>query len=84
VNPTKLSSIITKKNVEVFPGPDQELLLLDKTVELWQWDVSTPRGQIGRRLKRWIRSRHILWILVPDETEEFKKQERNKDNEKKT
>jgi len=70
MGPTKLTRIITTANVEVVPGPNQNLLLFDKTVELWQWD--TPK-RLAHRVKRWIRSRHILWIFEKEEKEGMKK-----------
>ena len=53
-----LSKIILTNGDNVTPYPNQEMIETDKTVELW-----TPVRAGRMRIKRWIKSRHILWTF---------------------
>lgn len=56
-----LSKIILTNADKVIPHIFQYLIDEGKTVELWDWDKTADEPR--RRIKRWIKSRHILWMF---------------------
>lgn len=66
-----LEKIILTNGDTVTPHIFQFLIDKGKTVELWDWGKSTLEPR--RRIKRWIKSRHILWIFPVGQKEEQSK-----------
>lgn len=56
-----LSKIILINGDNVTPYPNQEMIETDKTVELWE-----PIKAGRMRIKRWSKSRHILYTIPID------------------
>lgn len=64
-----LEKIILTNGDTVTPHIFQYLIELDKTVELWD----KTRHHRRRRIKRWIKSKHILWIFPVGQKKEQSK-----------